>query len=176
MSFSLHTGNETKIPRQPTNYTVPPNYSERIYIISVKVTDGYLQFYFKERPKLPDSYNDGPLQARVPADCLITLKLDPNWNWEFRYGEPDAIENDAITVQDNVSPGRYDNLDHFVENGRCRQVSFTAKHATDPYGHCDNFNIYVNLDQVLGAPPKQLAIRIDPDIKNPGVTPQMGGT
>jgi hypothetical protein len=146
----------------------PPSHEERVYVLGLKVSGGQLAFYFVERPPLPDPTNDGPLQIRVPTDCVIVLRLDSAWNWQF-------VRENAVTLGsvDYPEKPRYFNLEPKIENGRCQEVRFNALFLdigddtnSDPYA------LYIQLEQLpqsAEAPP--LIVRIDPDIENPGNHP-----
>lgn len=146
----------------------PPSYETRVYVMSMKPENGYMQYYFKERPATPDTTGDGPLTIRVPQDCTIIIKLDDAWNWEFRH--ENAI---MIGTFDYPDPERYFNLVQNIVGGRCMQVQFNAQLLDRDVVNDDPYLFYVNLDQIMpdGTAAQQLAVRIDPDIRNPGDHP-----
>lgn len=155
----------------PNSQKSLPSKEERVYVLGMRSTNGFIQYYFVSRPELPDPSKDGPLEIRVPTDCTIILKLDSAWNWEFRH------ENAVMLGPTNYPEfARYFNLVPEIVNNRCQKVQFSAlylnlgeKTNVDPYA------FYVNLDQVMpdGSPAPQLVIRIDPDIQNPGDHPHI---
>lgn len=156
-------------PIMPWPSTDPlPSYETRVYVLSMKTENGYMQYYFKDRPASPDPTGDGPLTIRVPQDCTIIIKLDDAWKWEFRH--ENAIMIGTVNYPD---PARYFNLVQDIVDGRCMQVQFSAQYLDKDVVNDDPYLFYVNLDQIMpdGTPASTLAVRIDPDIMNPGDHP-----
>lgn len=160
---------ERPIPQWPSPEP-PPSYETRVYVMSMKSENGYMQYYFKDRPETPDPTGDGPLTIRVPQDCTIVIKLDDAWKWEFRH--ENAI---MIGTFDYPDPARYFNLSEKIVDGRCMQVQFNAQYLDKDVVNDDPYLFYINLDQVMpdGTPAQALAVRIDPDIRNPGNPPPL---
>jgi hypothetical protein len=161
----FNPADEQPIPPWPSPQR-PPSKEERLYVLGMQSTSGNIQFYFMERPKDPDSSKDGPLEIRVPTDCVIILKLDSAWNWEFRH------ENAVMLGPMNYpETPRYFNLVAEIINNRCQKVQFNALYLKGgDYSNRDPYALYINLDQEMpnGSPAPQLVIRIDPMIDNPG--------
>lgn len=156
-------------PIQPWTSTDPlPSYETRVYVMSIKAENGYMQYYFKDRPDSPDPTGDGPLTIRVPQDCTIVIKLDDAWKWEFRH--ENAI---IIGTSEYPDPARYFNLVQDIVDGRCMQVQFNAQYLDQDVVNDDPYLFYINLDQIMpdGTAAPTLAVRIDPDIRNPGDHP-----
>ena len=156
---------EQPIPPWPSPQP-PPSKEDRVYVVGMRPANGDIQYYFVERPELPDRSKDGPLEIRVPTDCKIILQLDSAWNWEFRH------EN-AVMLGPMKYPEfpRYFNLVPEIVNNRCQKVQFNALYLNvDGVVNRDPYCLYINLDQRMadGTPAQQLVIRIDPDIDNPG--------
>jgi len=165
---AFYPADEKPIPAWPVPAPLPSR-ETRVYVLGMKPVNGKIQIYFVERPQLPDPSKDGPLEIRVPSDCVIVLKLDQAWAWEFRH-------DNAVMLGPSKypEPQRYFNLVPEILDGKCQKVQFNAlyfngndKTNSDPYA------LYVNLDQEMpdGSPAQQLMIRIDPDIMNPGDLP-----
>ena len=111
-------------------------YEIRTYMLSSKVEDGFVQFYFKQRPPRPDYSNDGELDVRVPNDCWIRFVLDPDLRWSFRhvFGADDPCEcktdkdcdetcNDALTLGRKARDDLYTDLRHISD----QEIMFFAK-------------------------------------------------
>lgn len=112
----------------------------RTYMISAKVEDGFIQFYFKERPSKPNFEGDGPLDVRIPNHCKIRFILDPDLRWSFRHNfydpwysctccyPPEACTcardkcNDAVTLAPDADSCLYQDLEHISD----REVVFCA--------------------------------------------------
>lgn len=146
----------------------PPSKEDRVYVIDMTAADRRLQYYFSERPALPDPTGDGPLQIRVPQDCTITLRLSANWNWEFRH--ENAV---MLAPMDFPEQPRYFNLTPTIVDGRCLEVRFSALLLASVDQNVDGYAIYVNVDHdgPQSDTPVQLLVRIDPDMSNPGERP-----
>jgi len=117
---------EQSIPHGPTDPTLPV----QEYQISVDTTDGFLNFYFSVAPDDFSPTKDQPLEFRVPpaGPCCITIQLDPNLNWEFRYkvGDPIMLAS-PNNPPDGPAANRYSQLNWgFAANGKCQTVSFDA--------------------------------------------------
>ena len=156
---------EQPIPPWPSPQP-PPSKEDRVYVLGMRPANGYMQYYFVERPQDPDPSKDGPLEIRIPTDCIIILKLDSTWNWEFRH--ENAVMLGAMKYPE---PPRYFNLVPTIVNNKCQQVQFNALYLNGgDYTNRDPYAFYINLDQLMpdGSPAPQLVIRIDPDIQNPG--------
>jgi hypothetical protein len=170
------TGEEQFIPTLDSTIVLKSN-EIRNYVLSVDIdaTNGYLRFYYSQRPLKPDPSSDGPLSMRVWTDCTIVIELDTSSikNWEFRHVN-------AVTMgpSNYATPARYFNLVPAIVNNRCQSVQFNAQYLNmnDRNNH-DPFNLYLYFDQEVppGNPPSQLLIILDPDIQNPGDPTQMGG-
>jgi hypothetical protein len=162
---------EQSIPHGPTDPTLPV----QEYQISVDTTDGFLNFYFSVAPDDFSPTKDQPLEFRVPpaGPCCITIQLDPNLNWEFRYkvGDPIMLAS-PNNPPDGPAANRYSQLNWgFAANGKCQTVSFDATvYGGTALPNRDQINIYLNLDQHMadGSIARPLAIVVDPDIQNPG--------
>jgi len=185
-SKSMFTPNETAIGvwNAASPGTPPPSAEDRLYILSIDPDQKpVLQIYFSERPKSPDTSKDDPLCVRIPVNCRIILQLDPGWNWEFRQPPVKPADDPgnlgAITVNQGVTG--YYNLEYEVLNGKCRRVSFFAQYrsgiAYQEGANFDSFNIYLLIDKANAGvnEPAQLAVRLDPDIQNPGNPPGFMG-
>jgi len=165
---SFNPYDEQPIPPWPKSGQ-PPSKEERIYVIGMQPINGIMQYYFKERPLYPDPSKDGPLEIRVPNDCVIVLMLDSAWKWEFRHDN--AIMLGPMNYSDFP---RYFNLVPNITDGKCQSVQFNALYLPNgDYANRDPYAFYVNLDQQMpdGSPAPQLLVRIDPDIDNPGERP-----
>jgi len=152
---SISSG-EQRIPaRDPS--TLPPAQETRTYVISATVQGGILQFYFSSKPPAPIYPDDGPLLIRVPDNCRIALVLDSALQWQF------PSNSDAVTLGSTARPF-YFNLT--LETPQ--RVSFYAlfNNNGDYVNNLDPYNIYINLTQT--GTTQSLAVRIDPDIENPG--------
>lgn len=138
---------------------------ERVYVIGVRTIEGRIEFYFVERPDVPDPSRDGPLQIRVPEDCVIVLKLDAGLQWGFR-------SKNAVMLGPMSYPSvpRYFNLVHSSVDGHCREVRFNARYLDIKQSNADFYALYIVIDQKTGdgAVASPLLLRIDPDISNPG--------
>ena len=147
----------------------PPSKEDRVYVLGMQPANGNIQYYFKERPPYPAPSKDGPLEIRVPTDCVIILKLDSVWNWEFRH--ENAVMLGPMNYPESV---RYFNLVPEILNDRCQKVQFSALYLNGgDYTNRDPYCLYINLDQKVadGSPAQRLVIRIDPGIDNPGDHP-----
>jgi len=141
----------------------------REYVIGMRTVNGNIQFYFVDRPQSPDPSNDGPLDTRVPSDCLIVLRLDSTWAWEFRHDN--AV---MLGPMDYPERPRYFNLVPEIVNGKCRKVQFNALYLDiGEQSNHDPYAFYVLLDQGLAeaSAAQPLLVRIDPDTVNPGDHP-----
>jgi hypothetical protein len=158
---------EAPIPHWPLPVP-PPSKEDRVYVIGMEATNRRLQYYFVERPPVPDPAGDGPLLIRVPNDCTIVLRLSPDWNWEFRH--TDAVMLGPIKIPEKP---RYFNLTPTIVDGRCMEVKFNALCLNEgDKGNRDPYALYINVDH--DAPDSltvPLLVRIDPDIDNPGTRP-----
>ena len=134
----------------PTTMTDFQELEVRRYMLSANTDDGFIQFYFKERPPRPNYDDDGPLEVRIPNDCWIKFVLDPALRWRFRhdftnlppvsYGNAltrAAAEddcgcdpgNEAITLGDNCCQALYSDLRHISS----QEVMFFARYCDDRY-------------------------------------------
>jgi hypothetical protein len=155
---------ERDIPPWPSSEPVPAT-EERVYVLGMRTVAGRIEFYFVERPKSPDPSNDGPLQIRVPTDCVIVLRLDSSWKWEFRH--QNAVTLGPMGYPDNP---RYFNLESKIADGLCKEVRFNAIYLPISEANTDPYALYVQLEQenAKGVVEVPLLLRIDPDITNPG--------
>jgi hypothetical protein len=147
---------EKQIPsRDPS--TLPPIDETRTYVISARVQDGLVQYYFSSKPASPAFPDDQPLLIRVPDNCRIVLELDTALQWQFRSN------GDAVTLG-STARSFYYNL--VLEAPQ--RLSFYAlfNDNNDYVNNRDPYNIYIELTQAGTS--QLLAIRIDPDIENPG--------
>lgn len=162
MSKPFNPSEERPIPTLPDP---PPTKEVREYVIGMQMVSGRIRFYFVNRPKAPDPSADGPLDIRVPSDCLIVLRLDNAFAWEFRHDN--AIMFGPMNYPDFV---RYCNLVPEIVNGRCQKVQFNARYLDVEEANRDPYAFYVLLDQQLSGAPlaEPLLVRIDPDIIDPG--------
>lgn len=164
-AYEFSPADEQPIPPWSGPQT-PSSKEERVYVLGMQPVNGHMQFYFKERPQNPDPSKDGPLEIRVPTDCVIILELDSAWNWEFRH------ENAVMLGPMNYpETPRYFNLVPEILNSRCQKVQFNALYLNGgDYTNRDPYALYINLDQEMadGSPAQQLMLRIDPGIDNPG--------
>ena len=162
MSFEVQS--EQPIPPWPGPGPAP-TLPERVYVIGMQTVEGRIEFYFVERPALPDPSGDGPLEIRVPEDCVIVLRLDPAWQWGFRT--TNAVMFGPMDYQDVP---RYFNLQPVVEDGRCQEVRFNARYLDIKEDNWDPYALYLEVDQKTSedAAVVTLLIRIDPDVDNPG--------
>jgi hypothetical protein len=134
----------------------------------MRTVEGRIEFYFVDRPPLPDPSDDGPLEIRIPEDCVIVLRLDPAWQWGFR--NKNAV---MFGPMDYPEVPRYFNLQNSSEGGRCQEVRFNAHRLDVTEANWDVYSLYIEIDQKTrnDAAIVPLLIRIDPDVKNPGDPP-----
>jgi len=117
----------------------------RTYVLSANVDDGFVQFYFKDRPPRPNFDKDGPLEVRVPNDCWIRFILDPALHWRFRHkfknlpGKytppielPEDVSNEAVTLGDKACMELYSDLRHISS----QEVMFFAWYCDDRFKCC----------------------------------------
>ena len=172
--------NSTEVPIvdwDPTNPGTPPNWPNivsRKYELDVNTDiDGNLQFYLSQTPAGASTEESGPVELTVPADCQIFLSLSGDWNWSFRTPSS-SFPGPAMSmsVPTGAKNTRYFNLDHGPAGQPCKQISFYAQlYVGVPISsNFDAFNLYILLDQLDadGNPGTPLAIKLDPDIQNPG--------
>ena len=145
----------------PTSVDHLPATKVREYVIGMQAVSGQLRFYFIDHPELPAPSNDGPLDIRIPSDCLIVLRLDSTLAWEFRHDN--AVMLGPMNYPEVV---RYCNLVPEIVNGRCQKVQFDARYLDVKQSNRDPYAFYVLIDQQL--PGQSLLVRIDPDMVNPG--------
>lgn len=141
----------------------------RKYVIGMHAEHGKISFFFTEHPHDAPPPTDDPLALQVPADCTLEICLDDRWNWEFRHDN--AVMLGPMSYPDDK---RYFNLEHVVENGRCRKVRFDAQLlATKDEKNRDPYAFYVNLLRPApdGKFTTEMMLRIDPDIINTGERP-----
>lgn len=143
----------------------PPSGPERVYVLSMRTVDNRLEYYFSQRPDSPDPSADLPLTIRVPSDCVIVLRLNEAWDWQFR--EDAAV---VLGPQQYSDRERYFNLQPTIIDGICKEVSFVAKYLPIQGVNNDPYAVYLNVGQRSGSnnTVSQLLVRIDPDVRNPG--------
>src|SRR6185437_4406051 len=147
---------EQPIPaRDPS--TLPPVQEVRTYVISARVQNGLLQFYFSSQPPAPIYPDDPPLLIRVPDNCRTVLQLDTTLQWQFRS------DGDAITLGSTARPF-YFNL--VLETPQRASFYALFNDNNDYVNNRDPYNIYIDLTQA--GTTQHLAVRIDPDVENPG--------
>jgi hypothetical protein len=164
--LSFTTGGDQPIP--PSSVVQPPS-NAYTYTMKIDTTAaGYLQFYFVDIGGVK-----WPLS--IWKDLVVTVNLDPNWNWEFiqnaqvppmTLGPQDPAENNPYWGLQVLAPN--------AQSGLYQQIRFNALRSSEPLYHADPFNLYVLLHQPDGT---SIPIKIDPDIQNPGDPPpnQLGG-
>lgn len=153
---------ENNVPGWP--YPDPPPYPEAVYVLSLRVVDNRLEYYFIEQPDTPSFSDDTPLTIAVMKNTTVVLRLDPAWDWAFP--EDNAI---ALGPQGHSSKGRYFGLTYVKTDGVCREVRFIAQYLGISEGNVDPYSIYVTMGQ--SNPAQRLLIRIDPMLRNPGDHP-----
>ena len=161
------TPNEKTIARGRSAASVTRHY----YVLSTKKpnTSKCIVFYYSQKDQEPET-NSGPVDIPIYDDCCINLQLGDDTAWEFAYDDV----RDALTLGDKRYAYLYSKLNHISKT----ELEFQVRHATPPRISADRlhgFSLYINLYQSSETKPWKIPVKIDPDILNPGIHPDITG-